>query len=113
MKTDQRVWQELVTRSGSSQALFDLSMIEGLPEPAQRFFRYTIKEGTPLIPVIEIEMHGELGLGTVADPKCKPMQAHQVLAPPYGLIWDLKSGAISGSDGATPKTSWTRFGCSI
>lgn len=37
------------------------------------------------------------------------MQAKQLLAPPYGLVWCLKSGAISGSDGLTSANSWTRF----
>ena len=37
------------------------------------------------------------------------MQAHQILALPHGLVWILKSGFISGSDGATPHTSWTQF----
>ncbi len=37
------------------------------------------------------------------------MRAHQILAPPFGLVWRLKSGSIIGSDCVTPDASWTRF----
>ena len=37
------------------------------------------------------------------------MTAHQILAPPKGLLWRLHAGPISGSDGAMPDASWTRF----
>jgi len=50
-----------------------------------------------------------LGLGAKEKPKYAPMHARQILAPPHGFVWRMKSGAISGSDGATPHTSWTRF----
>ena len=84
-------------------------MIEGLPEPAQRYFRYTIQPDTPLHRVVAIEMTGELGFGTKEAPKYQPMSAAQILAPPHGFIWRLRAGPISGSDGATPEDSWTRF----
>ena len=108
-QTDKRVWRELTATAGQTHAVFDLAMIEGLPEPAQRYFRYTIKPGASLIMAVEIDMQGKLGLGTQDQPKYKSMKARQVLAPPHGLVWKLKSGAVSGSDGATPGTSWTRF----
>jgi hypothetical protein len=41
------------------------------------------------------------------------MQAEQILAPPYGLVWNLKTGRgalrVTGSDGFDGKTSWVRF----
>ena len=106
---DEQIWRELIEHVGPPQTVFTEAMIEGLPEPAQRYFRYMIKEGTPLFMAVEIDMRGELGLGTVDQPKYNPMKARQVLAPPHGLVWELKSGAISGSDGATLNTSWTRY----
>ena len=54
-------------------------------------------------------MAGELGLGTLDDPKYSPMTAQQILAPPHGLVWRVQTGAISGSDGASSDSSWTRF----
>lgn len=84
-------------------------MTKGLPEPAKRYFDYMIAPGTPLVTAVEIEMIGDIGFGTKDYPKYQPMRGQQILAPPYGLVWKLKSGAVSGSDGATPSTSWTRF----
>jgi hypothetical protein len=41
------------------------------------------------------------------------MQAEQILAPPYGLLWKLSAGRgalrISGSDGFDGEISWVRF----
>lgn len=108
-RNDRLVWNDLIQRTGSSLKFYESSMINGLPEPAKRYFNYMIVPGTPLVTAVEIEMIGDIGFGTKDDPKYQPMNGHQILAPPYGLVWKLKSGAISGSDGATPSMSWTRF----
>lgn len=108
-RTDRRVWRDLIAASTGGVESFDETMIEGLPAAAQRYFRFMIKPGATLVTAVELDMQGELGLGDANDPKYKPMSARQILAPPYGLVWELKPGAIAGSDGATPVTSWTRF----
>ena len=109
VRREQRAWKDLLRRSGPVGPVFDPALIDGLPEAAQRYFRYTIAPGTPIVSVVEIEMAGELGLGTKDHPNYRPMIAQQILAPPRGLVWRLHAGAISGSDGMTPETSWTRF----
>lgn len=88
-------------------------MVEGLPDPARRFFLYTIQPNTPLQTVTEIRIRGEIGLGTKEDPNYIPMRGHEILAPPHGMIWKLnaKRGAmrILGSDGFYEARSWVRF----
>ncbi|GAB5458295.1 MAG: hypothetical protein Hens3KO_13250 [Henriciella sp.] len=84
-------------------------MVSNLPEAAKRYFRFTIAEGAALHSASKIEMVGEIGLGDREVPKYRRMRAMQLLAPPHGLVWELRTGAISGSDGMTPSTSWTRF----
>lgn len=108
-RTDSKSWLELIAKAEQPQVIFDATMVEGLPEPAQRYFRYSIEPNTPLAVAAEIDMHGELCMGTKEQPKCRSMTARQLLAPPHGLVWSLKAGSISGSDGATPLISWTRF----
>lgn len=110
-RADDQAWTVLVQgqEAGAAQAVFDGTMIEDLPDPAQRYFLYTIRVGAPLYRAVEIEMKGELGFGSKDEPKYRPMHAHQILAPPRGLVWKLETGPVSGSDGATPRTSWTRF----
>lgn len=108
-RVDKAFWRSLARQAERSPKKFDLDMVKDLPEPARRFFRYTIAPGTPLKCVAEFEMRGELGLGTRDAPNYKPMRAVQILAAPHGLVWRLNAGAISGSDGATRETSWTRF----
>lgn len=108
-RADRKAWQSLAELSSSGSVPFELEMLAGLPEPAQRYFRYTIAPGTPLHSVVEIEMEGEIGMGSKAEPNYTSMQATQILAPPHGLVWKLKTNMISGSDAALPEMSWTRF----
>ncbi len=88
-------------------------MLQGLPEPAQRFFKFAITPGTPLHKVAQISMQGRLGLGNRETPRYIKMRARQILAAPQGFIWRLKAAkgliCMSGSDGSVQGQSWTRF----
>lgn len=88
-------------------------MVDGLPDPARRFFLYTIAEGAPLRVVSEVAMRGEIGFGDKAEPRYTSMRGHQIIAPPRGLVWKLEAGSglmrISGSDGFDSLNSWTSF----
>jgi hypothetical protein len=106
---ERRIWRSLEASAAPVGPAFSHSALADLPEPAQRYFRYTIAEGTPLVSFAEIDMGGQLGFGTQADPGYRPMSATQVLAPPDGLVWQLQVGSISGADIATPETSSTKF----
>lgn len=102
-------WNRLIYQSGPAGSVFDPSAIDALPDAAQRYLRYAITPGTPLVSVVEIAMNGQLGLGTKDKPAYRPMTADQILAPPAGLVWKVRTGPVSGSDAAMPETSWTRF----
>lgn len=106
---DRAAWADLAGRAAKAPSAFDPAMVAALPEPARRYFNFAITPGTPLRTVATLSMKGELGLGTKDAPNYRPMQASQILAPPYGLVWRLKAGPITGSDGAVPDGSWTRF----
>lgn len=87
---------------------FRPEMVADLPEPARRYFGYTIAPGTPLLPVAEIRMGGRFSLGTRDDPRTQPMRARQILAAPEGFVWAMRTTGglpISGSDTGR----WTRF----
>lgn len=87
---------------------FDPARLAALPGPVRRYFGAMIAAGTPLLPVVEIEMGGLFGLGDKARPGYRPMRARQVLAAPEGFVWALTSpGAmpVAGSDSGR----WTRF----
>lgn len=107
------VWRRLIRTAPADPACFDPSAIADLPEPARRFLGATMRPGTPLRTVAEITMHGELGLGTKADPAYRSMRACQILAAPEGFIWQVATGpwplGLAGSDGAIAGRSWTRF----
>lgn len=107
--SEQAAWERLISRQAGESRTFNVSMTAGLPEPAQRYFNFTIARGTALFTAVEIDMTGEIGLGSKDVPGYRDMVARQILAPPYGLVWRVKTGLISGSDGVLPDKSWTRF----
>jgi hypothetical protein len=108
-----RVWQRLENVVAERPGSFTPSMLDGLPSPARRFFLHAIAPGTPIRTVAEIEMHGEIGLGTRDRPGYRPMRARQLLAAPLGFVWRVQAGEganrLSGSDGADGVFSWSRF----
>ena len=102
---DAREWTRLAALQPDSPDDFDESLIAGLPQPVQRFFRYAIAPGTPLYPVAEITMNGDFSLGSKEKPDYQSMSARQILAAPQGFVWQLSLPGVSGSDAAY----WTRF----
>ena len=107
-RADRAEWDRLAALQPANPELFEPAMVAGLPEPARRYFAYTIRPGTPLLPVAVIEMTGEFSLGTKDDPRYQPMEARQILAVPEGFVWSMRTRGgmpISGSDSG----SWTRF----
>lgn len=104
----------LQSQAPATVETFDPAMVEGLPDAARRYFLFTIARGTPLHPVSEIRMSGEIGLGTKDAPGYRSMRSRQILAPPHGFIWHLERAGsglmqMSGSDGMAEGRSWTRF----
>lgn len=108
-RADQIEMNRLLHLRQTTPPVFSSDMLQGLPDPVKRYFRFTIKEGTPLHQVAEIAMRGKFGLGDKTTPKYLPMTATQILAAPEGFIWKMSGGSglmrVSGSDSAL----WTRF----
>ena len=113
MRMADRTWQRLLEMALERPERFDPAGIEELPEPARRYFLFTVRPGARLATVAEITMSGALSLGTKDAPNYQPMEADQILAPPHGLVWKLRAGRglmrVSGSDGIIGAHSWVRF----
>ena len=107
--SDHAAMARLAALQPTAPECFDVSLLEGLPEPAQRYFRYTIQPGTPLYTVARISMTGKFGMGNRESPDYMDMQASQVLAMPEGFVWKMGAsrGALRVSGSDTEK--WTRF----
>lgn len=109
-RADRTVWRRLASKQPISPDAFNLSMLDGLPDPAQRFFRFAIEPGAALRTVAEISMQGVFSLGSKARPNYQPMRAEQILALPHGFVWRVRVGRIfTGSDVADDGNSWSRF----
>jgi hypothetical protein len=101
-----------LTAADTDTQKFETSMLDGLPEPAARFFRFSITPGTPLRLTALIKMEGELSLDTKDAPNYQSMQANQVLSPPTGFVWQVRLAgpmSITGSDAYGDGNSWSRF----
>jgi len=81
---------EAEAASWQTPPAFHPSMTDGLPAPARRYLRHTFAPGAPLYRSARLSMHGSIRLqpGSAA----LPMQAEQVLAPPYGFVWKAVAG---------------------
>lgn len=108
IRADRAEWNRLASLQPVVPERFSPEMVADLPEPARRYFHYTIEPGTPLLPVAEIDMRGQFSLGNKDQPNYQPMQARQILAAPEGFVWSMRTRGgmpMSGSDSG----SWTRF----
>lgn len=101
-------WERLGALQSIDPPPFTADMVANLPEPARRYFGFTILPGTALHPVVEVNMRGQFSLGTQDAPGYRPMKARQILASPEGFVWSMRTLGglpISGSDSGR----WTRF----
>lgn len=108
----ENMWVEIST-SATPAPIFDLDMIDGLPEIGQRYFRHAIAVGTPLSTVVEMSMSGEFMLGEKGATKVFSMEARQILRGPDAFIWmpRLTSGPMimTGLDSFLDGRGTTQF----
>ena len=108
-RADLKAMHELAVSQPAQPPTFTADMIAHLPEPARRYFLYTIKPGTPLSSVASITMVGRFGMGNRDKPNYLDFTATQVLAMPAGFVWKMRARRglmrLSGSD----SQGWTRF----
>lgn len=104
-------WAALAQSSSGEEQHFDPARLDGLPDAAQRYFKYAIKPGARLRTSAVIEMEGEFSLSARAG--YMPMRAREVLAFPRGFVWRPAIGSglmrFAGSDGYLDHEAWTRF----
>ena len=83
--------QVLLPVPGQGEDVYSPRLVEGLPEPAKRWFNHTIKPGTPLARAAWLRMGGTIRL----DPKKKPVALHadELLSPPEGYVWRARMGS--------------------
>lgn len=107
------IWVCLSGLGTARPTRFAPHLVDGLPEPARRYFRFAIAPGTALRTVAEIHMAGRFGLGDQRQPRYMPMRAREILAPPHGFVWIASIGSglmrISGADVFADGEAWTRF----
>jgi hypothetical protein len=72
----------------SSPARYDARELEGLPAPAQRYFRAVLTDGQPIIAAASVEHTGVFKMGELGD-NWKPFTSQQrVVTRRPGFVWD-------------------------
>lgn len=107
-RADRAEWLRLAALQPANPDIFAAEMVADLPEPARRYFGYAIRPGSPLWPVVELDMRGQFSLGSKDALNYRPMMARQILAAPEGFVWAMRTRGgmpVSGSDSGR----WTRF----
>lgn len=108
-RADRNAMRKLEGTQPASPPIFTPEMIADLPEPARRYFLYTVQPGTPLRTVARLRMVGHFGMGNRENPNYLDFEATQVLAMPSGFVWKMRARRgllrLSGSD----SQRWTRF----
>ena len=77
---------ELWETAPITTSAFGPEHVAALPEPARRYLRHAIAEGTPLANAVRLRMHGEIKLG----PTWRGFSAEQVLRWDRGMIWQAR-----------------------
>ena len=81
-------------------ARFDVSELEGLPAPVQRYFRAVLTDGQPIIAAATIEMAGTISMSATAE-QWKPFTSHQRVVTSVaglrpGFLWDAQVDMFPG-----------------
>ncbi len=71
--------------SGEAAVAFNESLLEGLPDPAHRYFLHSIVPGTPL--ARSVRLRGSFRMTPRPGVDAIDMEAEEILAPPDGFVW--------------------------
>lgn len=76
--------------------IIDFRELEGLPAPAQRFFRAALTEGQPMITEVHLRHRGTFNMGEARD-QWKPFKSDQkVITQRPGFDWDARIAIMPG-----------------
>jgi hypothetical protein len=75
---------------------YNSAELDDLPQPVQRYFRTVLKDGVPLVAVVNIEHIGTFNMGA-ADDNWKPFTSRQrIITQLPGCLWDARIPLIPG-----------------
>ncbi|NPU85712.1 MAG: hypothetical protein HPY65_14645 [Syntrophaceae bacterium] len=94
--------EDLAARAGASlagaPAFFNISELEGLPEPVQRYFRAVLPEGRPVIRRARLKQDGEFLVRPESN-RWIPFRAEQTVGVnPAVFVWDARMAMVPGID---------------
>lgn len=89
-----RAWSELERRVRLQPAVepFRAALVEGLPEPAQRYLLHSIAPGCRLARAVRLQTRFEMKLRE-GDRSRAELFGSELLAPPLGFVWRARTRA--------------------
>jgi hypothetical protein len=77
-------------------ARFNSRDLQDLPAPVQRYFRAVLKEGSPVVVALSIDMTGTFNMSTTAE-QWKPFTSRQrIVTCLPGFLWDARISMVPG-----------------
>lgn len=86
-RTEQALHEQAL-RVDQTGGVFTEDMVDGLPAPAQRYFRHAIQPGTRLAQGVRLDISGRMKPREDAAPIT--LSAEETLAPPQGFVWTAR-----------------------
>lgn len=86
----------LALRSPVQPPTVDFAELEGLPAPAQRFFRAALTEGQPMIAGVRLQHAGTFNMGEARDQWRPFTSSQQVVMQRPGFDWDGRIKVMPG-----------------
>ena len=79
-----------------SPARYDVSELEGLPAPVQRYFRAVLKDGQPVIAAATIDLAGTINMSATGE-QWRPFTSRQrVVTRRPGFLWNAQVDMFAG-----------------
>jgi hypothetical protein len=83
--------QRLLARSAPRRAVFEATLLDGLPAPVARYLRAVLPDGQRMPRHVRIDWAGEFNLGRPGADRWVPFTARQDVVPGApGFVWDAR-----------------------
>lgn len=85
-----RASRHCMTAQHKTVTHYDLSELEGLPAPVQRYFRAALTDGQPVVTAVRIQQVGSINMSATGEQWMSFTARQHVTTQSPGFLWDAK-----------------------
>ena len=83
-------------KRGSPHARYDVSELDSLPAPVQRYFRAVLRDGQPIVSAVTIDLAGTFNLSLTGERWRLFTSLQRVVKRLPGFVWDARIALLPG-----------------